>query len=371
MSKKDEAVTLEKESYDKDGSKISGRNNYIDMLKGIAIISVVLIHTSFHSGNSYVPKEFANFTILFEVPMFFFLAGWSYSYSKSNKNYIKGMIITQIKYMIFMTMIYIGIEISNCLKLSDNPVTIGTLMNWFLHTYPNARPFTGVSHSLWFFRNYFFVSLLGAGIITLVKPNIRKYIISLCFIGIILVTFKFSSIGKINIGIELSSAMFYLFFYMLGYHVKDKTMSLKVFISLFVATILAIFTISKTTDFNVLQIESNKFPPNFIFMLWSLFGVYIAIFLKKFFGKCKPNIISKIGQNSIYVFLAQGVGSSVLFWIVDHVNISQWYFKILVMFGINLAVTTIVTIILKLIFDPLGRWLKKFLEEKVYNKEIQ
>ena len=58
MSKKDEAVTLEKdiESYDKSESKRSGRNNYIDVLKGIAIISVVLIHTSFHSGNSYVPK---------------------------------------------------------------------------------------------------------------------------------------------------------------------------------------------------------------------------------------------------------------------------------------------------------------------------
>ena len=29
------------------------RNHYVDVLKGIAIISVVFIHTVFHSGNAY------------------------------------------------------------------------------------------------------------------------------------------------------------------------------------------------------------------------------------------------------------------------------------------------------------------------------
>lgn len=32
------------------------RNHYIDVLKGIAIISVVFMHTAFHSGSFYVPR---------------------------------------------------------------------------------------------------------------------------------------------------------------------------------------------------------------------------------------------------------------------------------------------------------------------------
>ena len=64
-------------------NKFKDRNNYIDILKCIAIISVVFIHTAFSSGEKYVPRWFANFTLLFEVPMFFFLAGWSFSYSKN------------------------------------------------------------------------------------------------------------------------------------------------------------------------------------------------------------------------------------------------------------------------------------------------
>ena len=37
----------------------------------------MLIHTAFHSGASYVPYWFANITLLFDVPVFFFLAGWA------------------------------------------------------------------------------------------------------------------------------------------------------------------------------------------------------------------------------------------------------------------------------------------------------
>lgn len=53
------------------------RNVYLDFFRGCATISVMLIHTAFHSGASYVPYWFANITLLFDVPVFFFLAGWA------------------------------------------------------------------------------------------------------------------------------------------------------------------------------------------------------------------------------------------------------------------------------------------------------
>lgn len=130
------------------------RNHYVDALKGIAIILVVLIHTAFHSGHAYVPRWFANFTLLFEVPMFFFLAGWSFSYSKNNKSYLKSLIITQIRYMIFMVIIFILIKITNYIHISNNPVSVGVLSKWMFHEYSSTAPFTSVLDSLWFFKVY-------------------------------------------------------------------------------------------------------------------------------------------------------------------------------------------------------------------------
>jgi len=346
--------------------KNTSRNHYIDVLKGIAILSVVFIHTAFHSGTSYVPTWFANFTLLFEVPIFFFLAGWSYSYTKSNRNYFQGMVLTQIKYMLFMLLIFIAINISNYLQFSNNPVTIENLLGWFFHTYTSTEPLPSVRFSLWFFRVYFYVSLLGAMLITILKPNIRKYIIAICFIGTFLISFFEKKIGNINIGIELSYLLFYLFFYLLGYHTKDKKLSLIQFPVLFLATLFCLIVIGEIAHINITTLQDYKFPPNFIYMLWSLFGVYFVLFFKNYYLNCKENFFSKIGQNSIYIFFAQGIGASVLFWVSSCFS-CQWYYKIWIMFGINLLVTALVTILLKFLFDRLGKWIQKFLKEKIWN----
>ena len=346
--------------------KINTRNYYIDVLKGIAIICVIFIHTTFHSGTTYVPSWFANFTLLFEVPIFFFLAGWSYSYSKGNKSYLKGMIVTQIKYMIFMIIVFGIINVTNQLQISNNPVTLGSLINWFFHAYSPTNPIQSVKYSLWFFRVYFFVSLLGAVVITFVKPNIRKYVIAICFLGIFIITFFTPDIGKINLGIQLSYILFYLFFYMLGYDTKDKKLSIFLLVILFVITALGLVAINNFANIDVTKIQEHKFLPNFIFMLWSLFGVYIVIFFKRYFNSCKKNILSVIGSHSIYIFFAQGIGASSLYYISKYITMN-WYYKIWIMFGINVLVTAVVTILLKLILDPIGKWIKKLLDEKICN----
>lgn len=291
----------------------SQRNHYIDILKGIAIISVVLIHTAFHSGNSYIPIWFANFTLLFEVPVFFFLAGWSYSYSKGNRSYFQGLFLTQIKYMIFIIIVYFAILFTNYIQKSNNPVTLTTLFYWLFHSYSSTTPFQGVSASLWFFRVYFFISMLGSMLITLLKPNIQKLVVVVCFIAVFVITFFSPNIGKVNLGIELSYVFFYLLFYLLGYILKDKQISISQFALLIVATFLALIAIWKIKAIDVTALQAHKFPPDFVFMLWSLFGIFFILFFKKYFLSCKPNFLSTIGQNSMYVFFAQGIGSSVLF----------------------------------------------------------
>lgn len=58
------------------------RNNTIDFFRRLAALQVILIHTAFHSGSSYVPAWFQNLTLFVYVPVFFFLSGWSATYCK-------------------------------------------------------------------------------------------------------------------------------------------------------------------------------------------------------------------------------------------------------------------------------------------------
>ena len=342
------------------------RNHYVDLLKGIAIISVILIHTVFHSGNSYVPRWFSNFTVLFEVPMFFFLAGWSFSYIKNNKSYIKSLILTQLRYMLFMIIIFIAINITNYLNFSNNQVGLGTLSKWFFHEYSSTAPFTSVSWSLWFFKVYFIVSIIGAMLLKLLNRKASKILTVLCYIGVFVVTFIYPSLGKLNMGVELSYIFFYLFFYMLGNLTKDRKFNLPEMIITFTSLVAILILINKLSSINILEIEDNKFPPNFVFLIWSSFGVVIVLYLKRFFNNCKENILSKIGQNSIYVYFAQGIGASALFFIAPHITM-DWYYKAIIMFAINLVLTAIITIILRLIIEPIIKICKDFLNKKIYS----
>lgn len=111
------------------------RNYYVDFIRGIAIICIVLIHTAWHSGAKYTPEIVRNMTLLFESPMFFFIAGWTYSYSKSTKKYIKGLIKLQYRYMIYMTIVFIAL-----LLLAPHTYKITNLVNWFFHNYTDTKP---------------------------------------------------------------------------------------------------------------------------------------------------------------------------------------------------------------------------------------
>lgn len=44
----------------------------------------------------------------------------------------------------------------------------------------------------------------------------------------------------------------------------------------------------------------------------------------------------------------------------------EWYYKFIIMFAINLVLTGIITVILRLIIEPIAKICKKFLSEKAY-----
>lgn len=51
------------------------RDEYYDIVKGIVAINIIVIHTVFWLGTSYVPNQIQKFILLLDVPCFFFCSG--------------------------------------------------------------------------------------------------------------------------------------------------------------------------------------------------------------------------------------------------------------------------------------------------------
>lgn len=62
------------------------RDVYLDFYRGIAAISVVLIHTVYWSGEGYLSESILRtLVLLVDVPLFVFLSGWSAYYTADIK----------------------------------------------------------------------------------------------------------------------------------------------------------------------------------------------------------------------------------------------------------------------------------------------
>ena len=70
-------MSLEKDTMVYTGS----RDHCLDFLRGLAAISIIFIHTAYHSGDWYVPENVRTIALLLDVPFFMFLTGWSTYYS--------------------------------------------------------------------------------------------------------------------------------------------------------------------------------------------------------------------------------------------------------------------------------------------------
>lgn len=322
------------------------RNYYLDNIRGIAAIMIIMIHTAWHSGVNYVPEHIRNMTLLFEVPIFFFLAGWSYRYCKSIKNYIKKLFSIQLQYMFFITLIFIFI-ITLCL-IRNIPTDINgiNLIKWYFHSYTSMYPFISVEASLWFFPVYFVVSALISTFLTYNSEKSSKLLLYFLILALVLISFKFAEIGNINIFITLNFFVFYSIFYLLGYILIKTKINFRQLIygsACILTLLLAIYSIK---HLDILNLQLYKFPPHFIYFLWSLFGVLIILYLKNYDYYFKKNIFSFFGQNAIYAFFAQGVSSSILFKIVNHIQL-EWYFKLPICFIINFIMAFILIFAIK------------------------
>lgn len=132
--------------------------------------------------------------------------------------------------------------------------------------------------------------------------------------------------------------LFYSFFWMLGYNRLGKTESVKKLVGSLAIVIVGFCLSSYLLDLRLLDIQSAKFPPTMKYGFASMAVIFIA---KYFDGKIKRfnKIFVHIGKNAIFYYFGQGIGSSLNFYVVNWIAISNWPLKWIITFIINILVT--------------------------------
>lgn len=150
------------------------RDWYLDFLRGLCAVSIVVIHTAFWSGTAYVPTEMQSITLLFDVPFFFFLAGWSFSYTQNPAKVYKNLLVMQMKYLFFLV-IY-----SIILLLANRPdFSVSNFVHWFFYFDPQpTKVLPVVMGSIWFMPVFIQVAMLYSLAIHFTQLN-RKTIVVL------------------------------------------------------------------------------------------------------------------------------------------------------------------------------------------------
>ena len=188
----------------------TNRDYALDILRGICVISIVLIHTTFWSGGSYVPQAVQSLSLLIDVPAFFFIAGMALAYSKAPNP------LPALWKLIF----YFGV----CIAIYDLCVSIDTKHISFMNTAAaitlhgfstNALPVLGGSY--WFVPVFCVAMIAGALIISFVRVPLA--LLASFALGLYIAAFFgiFSWQGSF-LGVGLQYLVFYTALIVLGYY---------------------------------------------------------------------------------------------------------------------------------------------------------
>ncbi len=357
------------------------RDLYIDFAKGFATIAIIFIHTAFWSGQYYIPTEWRVLSLLIDVPLFFALSGLT-SGANVEKTFYR-LLKLQITYMIFVTFLFFldyffkvfGLNFFGLQWMQDFYSTFGgkyipqnistdpqwqNLGNWYIHSYTNCDTFPVVMGSFWYLKVYFILTVFGVLILRFFPRHIISFII-LCF-GL---TVVFNLFPWYYPSGQVGYVAFYLGLFLLAHELKGKNIP-KRWIPILYGILIAIliFLLWNFGKDILMTMNKAKFPPKLLYIFWSCFSLLTLFSLYNRLKISKNNFLTYVGQNAIFYYFAQGVSSSLVYFIVVPLKDKmEWWILMIVIFMINIILAVIIAELAKRI-DALGWKVLSFLRDK-------
>ena len=357
------------------------RDLYIDFAKGFATLAIIFIHTVFWSGQFYVPTEIRVLSLLIDVPLFYALSGLTSGGNVEKTLY--RLLKLQITFMIFVTFLFfldylfkvVGLNVFGLQWMKDFYSTFGTkyvpqnisvfpqwqnLGNWYLHQYTNADTFPVVMGSFWYLKVYFILTVFGVLILRFF-PNHINWFIALCF-GLTLLFNLFPQYYPTG---QVGYVAFYLGVFLTAHQLKGRkipTRAVPVLYGLWVALLLFLFWNFGKELF--MGMNKAKFPPKLLYIFWASFSLVTLFVLYNRLKISRDNWLTYIGKNAIFYYFAQGISSSLVYFMVTVLKDSlPWGILLVLIFGVNILLAVIIAVGLKRI-DALVVKILQYLRKK-------
>jgi hypothetical protein len=357
------------------------RDLYIDFAKGMATLSIIFIHTAFWSGQFYIPAEVRVFSLVFDVALFYALSGIT-SGSNIEKTFYR-LLKLQITYMIFVTFLFFldyffkvfGLTFFSMEWLQSFYSTFGSkyaatgvsdvpqwqsLGNWYLHQYTNADTFPVVMGSFWYLKVYFILAVFGVLILRFFPKHINWFI-GLCLV----LTLLFNIFPEYYPGGQVGYVAFYLAIFLTANRMRGKKIQdrfVPVLYAIVAAALIWMFWYYGSDIFY--KINKNKFPPKIPYIIWSLFSLTTLFVLYNRLKITKENFVTHIGKNAIFFYFAQGISSSLVYFLVVPLKENMpWWILMILIYTVNIILAFIIAAGLKKV-DDLGWKILEFLRKK-------
>ncbi|MBB4807284.1 hypothetical protein HNP38_002588 [Chryseobacterium defluvii] len=357
------------------------RDLYIDFAKGLATISIIFIHTAFWSGQFYIPTEVRVFSLVFDVALFYALSGIT-SGSNIEKTLYR-LLKLQITYMIFVTFLFFmdyffkvfGLAFFSPEWLHQFYSTFGSkytaidisaqpqwqnLGNWYLHQYTNADTFPVVMGSFWYLKVYFIITVFGVLILKFFPKHIHWFI-AIC--GIL--TLLFNIFPWYYPSGQVGYVAFYLAVFLIANTMRGKKIPGKLIPVLYGLVACALVWMFWHYGSDIFyRINKNKFPPKIPYIIWTLFSLVTLFVLYNRLKVTKDNLITHIGKNAIFFYFAQGISSSLVYFLVIPLKEKMaWWLLMIFIYIINIILAYIIAEGLKKV-DNSGWKILEYLRKK-------
>ena len=265
---------------------------YMNALKGIAIIAVVLGHAE---------SPFKKIIYLFQISLFFFIAGYFYKdiYTKNPllliKKRLKSLYLPFLKWTLFFIVIH---NFLFYLNIYDNKVIY--TKSYFIDISKWLLKFNSPELMLggfWFLKTLFLVSVVfvisNYIIFSFFKCNYKKIqpivIVLIFIIGNVLVNYDLKSENLVRVS-------FAIIIYYFGYLYKKYEYKIKF---KFIYAIVSCFVLYRLSFIGSVDMVHNHFVNPIFYIISSLIGIYLSIYLAKLVAD--NNVIKYIGKNTLIV----------------------------------------------------------------------
>ncbi|MDO5615300.1 MAG: acyltransferase family protein [Cruoricaptor ignavus] len=357
------------------------RDLYIDFAKGLATLSIIFIHTVFWSGQFYVPTEIRVLSLLFDVPLFYALSGIT-SGGNIEKTFYR-LLKLQITYMIFVTFLFFldyffkvfGLNIFGMDWMKDFYATFGSkyvpqnisdmpqwqnLGNWYLHSYTNADTFPVVMGSFWYLKVYFILTVFGVLILKFF-PKHLNWFIAICLV----LTLLFNWFPKYYPTGQVGYVAFYLGLFLVAHKMKGKKIPTRWIPAVYgIVGLLLVWLFWYYGGDIFYKMNKQKFPPKIPYIIWSLFSLVTLFVLYNRLKITKDNFINYIGKNAIFYYFAQGMSSSLVYFLVVPMKEKlSWIPLLIIIYLINIALAILIAEALKKV-DAIGWNVLQYLRQK-------